>query len=188
MNNDAVASPSLNKVATALREITERLAFELAQPTGEPLPWNEFEWRIAMAVAAMQGVSSLLCAALPGSGPASWQQFLNDQRQHVAGRYTRIAQLLNRIDSEARGEGVALVALKGAALHLKRVYEPGERPMADLDLLVRECDVQAANLSLLKKVGYEMTFATWRHQLFESRSKISRFSRSRRAYQQSDQD
>jgi Uncharacterised nucleotidyltransferase len=173
VRSDAVVSPPLNKVAAALCDITERLASELAGTTSATPLWDDFEWRIARAVAAMQGVSSLLCAALPWAGPGSWQQFLNEQRQHVAGRYRRIAQLLNKIDLEARGEGVALVALKGAALHINGVYAPGERPMADLDLLVRDCDMQATN-QLLEKVGYEMTFATWRHKLFESRSKIAR--------------
>jgi hypothetical protein len=169
VRNAAVVSPPLNKVAAALREITERLAAELAGTSGGTPSWDDFEWRIARAVAAMQGVSSLLCPALSWTAPASWQQFLNDQRQHVAGRHRRIAQLLDSIDLGARGEGISLVALKGAALHARGVYEPGERPMADVDLLIRDDDVRATT-RLLEQHGYEMTFATWRHQLFESKS------------------
>ena len=56
-----------------LRTTTELLAQELAAPTSEPPRWSEFEWRIACAVAAMQGVSPLLhghgCAA-PGARKA----------------------------------------------------------------------------------------------------------------------
>lgn len=162
--------PPLAKVASALREITERLARELTLPTEEPPPWGDFEWRIARAVAAMQGVSSLLCVSLRWTAPRGFRRFLEEQRDHVAGRHKNIAQLLDRIDTQARREKIALVALKGAALHTRGIYEAGERPMADIDLLVREADVEATT-RLLEDSGYEMTFTTWRHQLFELRHK-----------------
>jgi len=164
-----VALPPLPKVAAALREVTEILARELVVPTDQPPDWDDFEWRIAQAVASMQGVSSLLCTGLRWKGPASWRRFLEEQRDHVTGRHRKIAQLLDRLDSQARREGIALVALKGAALHSSGIYEPGERPMADVDLLARDNDVQGTT-RLLKACGFEVTFTTWRNQLFESRS------------------
>ena len=160
--------PPLSKVATALVETTEVLAHELAVPTEEPPRWGDFEWRIAQAVAAMQGVSSLLSTGLRWKGPESWQRFLEGQRDHVFRRHRRIAELLDRIDSCARSEGIALVALKGAALHGLGVYEEGERPMADVDLLVRGADTNAIT-RLLGECDYDVTFKTWRHHLFESR-------------------
>jgi hypothetical protein len=168
MKNDSDMFPPLDKIADALREITERLARELKIPSGEAPPWDDFEWRVARAVAAMQGVSSLLRADLRWIGPASWRRFLNEQSDHIAGRQRRISRLLDRIDLGARDDDIALVALKGAALHTGGVYEAGERPMADIDLLV--CDDQArAAARMLENFGFEMTFATWRHQLFELR-------------------
>jgi hypothetical protein len=160
--------PPLDKVAAALREITEVLASEVTAPTEEPPPWDEFEWRIARAVTAMQGISSLLCARLRWKGPASWRGFLEEQRDHIGGRHRRIVELLHRIDLHARREGIALVALKGAALHTSGIYEPGERPMADIDLLVRDADVKATT-RLLEDCEFALTFTTWRHHLFESR-------------------
>jgi hypothetical protein len=171
VKRDPIELPPLNKVAAVLRKITERLALELTAPTHEPPPWDEFEWRIARAVATMQGVSPLLSTVLRWTEPASWLQFLDEQREHVLGRHRRITQLLSMIDSRARDEGVALVGLKGAALHASGVYEAGQRPMADVDLLVRDEDLEATT-RILENCDFELTFSTWRHQLFESRSRM----------------
>jgi hypothetical protein len=51
--------------------------------------------------------------------------------------------------------GVALVALKGAALHAQGIYSAGERPMADLDLLVSE-DNMARATELLTELGFSL--------------------------------
>jgi Uncharacterised nucleotidyltransferase len=165
----AAGLPPLPKIAAALREVTEILAFEISAPTEQPPLWGEFEWRIARAVASMQGVSSLLCTGLRWRGPEGWRWFLEAQRDHVTGRHRKIAQLLDTIDAQARNEGIALVALKGAALHSTGIYQPGERPMADVDLLARDDDVQGT-VRVLEACGFESTFTTWRNQFFESRS------------------
>lgn len=170
MNSDFAVLPPLDKVAAALREITEILAHELTVPTDEPPAWSDFEWRIAHAVAAMQGVSSLLSSALHWGGPANWRRFLEEQREHITRRHLRIMGLLDRIDSQARAQGIALVALKGVALHRCGIYQIGERPMADIDLLVRDADVEAT-ARLLEDCGYQDSFTTWRHKLFEARYK-----------------
>jgi hypothetical protein len=170
MSNHRYSNPAdslpLDKVASALREITESLALEFAAPSREPPQWSDFEWRIAQAVAAMQGISSLLSTRLQWTGPANWHRFLDEQRKHIAGRSLKIEQLLDRIDSLARRDEIALVGLKGAALLKRGIYRIGERAMADIDLLVRNADVTAAT-RLLQECGFGVTFTTWRHQLFE---------------------
>jgi hypothetical protein len=170
VKNAAVTLPPLPRVAAALRHVTETLAREFAFPTDEPPLWGDFEWCIARAVASMQGISSLLCTGLLWKGPASWKRFLAEQRDHTAGRQRKIAQLMNDIDAQARREGTALVALKGAALHETGIYQVGERPMADIDLLVRDVDARAT-ARILEYCGFENTFTTWRHRVFESRAK-----------------
>jgi hypothetical protein len=62
----------------------------------------------------------------------------------MAARMANINGLLERMDTDARRAGLALVALKGAALHARGLYIPGERPMADIDLLVSEQDAGPA--------------------------------------------
>ena len=59
-----------------------------------------------------------------------------------------------------------LIALKGAALHAHKIYAPGERPMADLDLLVAESDTARA-AQLLTELGFHPGHLTWKHQAFE---------------------
>ena len=162
------ALPPLGRVAAVLRDITEVLAREIAAPTDQAPHWDEFEWGIARAVAAMQGMSSILAARLQWRGPRDWQRFLEEQRQHVAGRHQRIAQLLASIDEKARAEGVALVALKGAALHARGVYQAGARPMADIDFLACDADTEVIT-RLLASCDYDLTLTTWRNLLFESR-------------------
>jgi hypothetical protein len=170
MNSSAqmAVPPPLAKIAAALREITEILARELTSPTDDPPAWGDFEWCIARAVTTMQGISSLLCAGLRWKSPAHFRRFLEEQRDHTAARHLRIEQLLDRIDSSARREGIMLVALKGAALHRRGICKAGERPMADIDLLVRGADAEATT-RLLADYDFDVTFTTWRHQLLEAR-------------------
>jgi hypothetical protein len=168
VNRVTIPLPPLAKVESALREVTETLAREVTDPTDEPPLWGEFEWRVARAVATMQGISSLLYAGLRWKSPVGWRLFLEEQRNHIEGRHRKIARLLHRIDAQAAREGIALVALKGAALHAIGLYATGERPMADVDLLAHEADVKTAT-RLLEDCGFEGTFTSWRDRLFEPR-------------------
>jgi hypothetical protein len=150
-----------------LRKITEGLAKELACPTQAAPDWSEFEWIVARAVAAMHGVSPLLSRALRWQGPAGWSGFLEEQRAHTAKRHVRIDDLLLRLDQRTREAGVAAVALKGAALHAFGVYQAGDRPMADVDLLVRPADVHRT-AKTLESLGYAESFKTWKESVFIS--------------------
>ena len=110
-------------------------------------------------------VSPLLSKTLLWQGPASWMTFLEEQRIHTATRHIRIAELLQRIDEHGRAEGIAAVALKGAALHAIGLYEIGERPMADIDLLVRPADA-GRMARLLESLGLHETSASWKERVF----------------------
>jgi hypothetical protein len=81
-------------------------------------------------------------------------------------RHERTRELLQLIDERARACGIALIALKGAALHGIGLYAAGERPMADVDLLAREED-SARVERMLSMLGFRETFATWKHRVFE---------------------
>jgi hypothetical protein len=136
-----------------LRKITETLARALADPS-EPTPdWTDFEWIAARAVAAMHGVSPLLSISLRWKAPDSWTRFLSDQRNHTANRHARIESLLRILDACATASKVPVLALKGAALHAMELYAAGERPMADIDLLVRPIDAEKI-AATLKSLGY----------------------------------
>jgi len=157
--------PAPSILQATLRKITERLAGELACPGTAAPDWSELEWTIARAVAAMHGVSPLLARILRWQGPADWVRFLYDQRSHTAKRHARLAELLQLIDRGARERGVAAVALKGVALHALGLYQAGDRPMADIDLLVRPADA-ARTAQMLESLGLFETLSTWRERVF----------------------
>jgi len=158
--------PPLKTVARVIRETTEALAFECARPTAQAPAWDELHWCLAQAVAAIQGVSALLSHRLRWRGPLAWQEFLDEQRRHTLGRHQRIAVLIGLLDVAARDARLSLVALKGAALHDLGLYAPGERPMADVDLLVGESNL-AASVAMLESLGYRQSYRTRRERVFE---------------------
>jgi hypothetical protein len=155
---------SLRALHLALHKTTEALASELGSPSSAAPDWSEAEWAVARAAAAIHGVSPLLADALRWPGPAAWRQFLTEQKAHTAARFRRIQQLLQQIDIGARDAGVALVPLKGAALHAIGLYAAGERPMADVDLLVRE-DQSRRAMEVLGALGFHQTHSTWKHRV-----------------------
>ena len=169
MKGGSSSSPPLKTIETALEATTERLAAELAVPSAQPPDWTAFEWAIATAVSAMHGVSSLLHTRLLWSGRESWRQFLCDQADQSVGRHLKINGLLDSIDHRASRQGVAFVALKGAALYASKIYAPGERPMGDIDLLIRDDDA-GRMARVLEECGHEPAYATHRHQVFQPRS------------------
>jgi hypothetical protein len=70
------------------------------------------------------------------------------------------------MDQQARNAGVVIVPLKEAALLRLGLYPGGARPVANVDLLVPECD-GARMQQLLHALGYLDTSVSWRHRVFE---------------------
>jgi hypothetical protein len=158
--------PPLDAVQRALSKTTEYMARELAQPHAVAPDWSEFEWRIARAVVAIHGVAGLMAGRTRWQGPRGWQAFLIEQRAQIALRQPRIQGLLQQVEARARARGVPLVALKGVALHARGIYSPGERPMADLDLLVAEGHTAQAT-ELITELGFRLDYVTWKHRAFD---------------------
>jgi hypothetical protein len=158
-------TPRPSTLQAALRKTTEGLANELGSPTQRVPDWSDFEWTVARAVAAMHGVSPLLSHTLRWRGPAGWVRFLEKQRSHTQLRHGRIEALMRLIDHGARESEFATVALKGAALHALGVYRAGDRPMADIDLLVRPEQAQRA-ATMLERLGYTESSSSWQERVF----------------------
>ncbi len=148
-----------------MRCTTERLAQQLAGVEAGRPDWSALEWDVARAVAAMHGISALLATRLSWRGPRSWQHFLGDQTLQIVRRHSRMQTLLAQLDHDAQQTGVALVALKGAALYARGLYANGLRPMADLDLLVRGSQLKLASV-LLEKLGFRQCFVSQRERIF----------------------
>lgn len=161
----SVDIPPASKLHPTLCKVTERLARELAHPTSRGPDWSDHEWTVARAVGALHGISPLLSHSLRWQGPEEWTNFLNEQWSHTRARHLRIQELLVSIDRKTRAAGVAVTALKGAALHQLGLYEAGDRPMADVDLLVRPADAQRT-ATLLESLGFRHTIETWKERVF----------------------
>jgi len=157
--------PPLKTVRQGLRLATEALACELARPGGPTPAWDEAQWRLASAAAAIHGVAPLMAKCQAWQGP-HWSAFTASQREHVEARHQRIADLLSQIDQQARTAGIATVPLKGSALHAMGLYQAGDRPMADIDLLVPEGDLDAMT-ALLQGLGYVLSFSVWKHRVLK---------------------
>lgn len=170
MSNVTVAMPSFKVAAAALRKTTEHLAQELDQPSDSPPDWNEFEWTIARAAAAMQGISMLLANTLSWSGPLGWQSFLQKQREQSLLRDVRIGNLLREINDVTGRAKISCVGLKGAALRELSIYAPGERPMGDVDLLVRAGDVESVD-NALGSLDYVQAYTSRRHIVYAPQDK-----------------
>ena len=148
-----------------LRKITETFARELAGAAPLAPQWTDFEWTLARAVAALHGVSPVLSRVLRWEGPAGWRPFIEAQRAHTVQRHARIGELLQLLDRLTRGAGIAALALKGAALHAMGLYCPGDRPMADIDLLVRPADAPRT-ARLLESLNFRQSGQTWKETVF----------------------
>ena len=172
MPRGSTAVPGIPELAAILHKITELLARELVFPTDQPPAWTDREWRVARAVAAMQGISALLELRLRWQGPPGWRRFLEEQKHHSVLRHTEISRVLGLIQSHAIRNGVAVLALKGAALYQQGIYAAAERPMGDIDLLVREADADLV-AQLLEQCGYESAFVARRHAVFQPKFRKS---------------
>lgn len=170
MSEAAVSLPPFKITAAALRKTTEYLARELVYPSDSPPNWSEFEWAVARASATLQGTSTLLANILPWTGSSLWQSFLERQREQSVLRHERIGELLAKIDDATREARVSCVGLKGTALRALGIYAPGERPMGDIDLLVRAEDLDSIDTAL-RSLDYSHAFTSRRHIVYEAQQK-----------------
>jgi hypothetical protein len=113
----------------------------------------------------MHGIAALLSRSLRWRGPEGWTHFLEEQRTHVTQRHARIEKLLLQIERSARETGLGIMTLKGVALHALGLYTGGERPMADVDLLVHPQDAADA-VRLIESLGYRESSTTFKEKVF----------------------
>lgn len=158
--------PGRSALRAALRTATEALMAEIREPTRAPPSWTEFEWGIARAVVAIHGIAGILLPNLRWTEPAHWRDFLAAQVAEIHERQRLFAVALREIDALASEAGIPVMFLKGNALLALGIYQAGERPMADVDLLVRPGDAQAV-AGLLERAGYSAVGASWKHREFE---------------------
>ena len=161
----AGGSPPLRNVHAPLCETLPRW---LAAPPERPPEWPAETWALWREAAMVHGVAPLLwlrVSGLEGWADSSCGAWLADQHAWNARRIARLhAELAEVLSLFAEAE-VPILPVKGSVLGALHYPDPAARPMADLDLLLREED-SAAGDGLFGRLGYEKTFTGWKHARF----------------------
>lgn len=133
-------------LATITRHDPDQAVLVAAVRGSGPLPAPDDEVRLA-AVTAWHRLEGLLAV-----DPSAAAVFSPDLVDHLAdarsATTTRWGALTDRLDPLLQAwadAGIAATLLKGAALVRAGIVPAGERPMADLDVLVRRDDVERAH-------------------------------------------
>jgi hypothetical protein len=120
--------------------------------------WSEAEWQAMFDEAVRQGVAPLLYQRLSSAPPQlapspGVLQVLRHIYLHNRLRNRMIFDEASTVLVALREGGVVAVVLKGLYLAESVYGDPALRPMADIDLLVRETDLDAVRVSL-SELGY----------------------------------
>jgi Uncharacterised nucleotidyltransferase len=126
---------------------------ELAALTSAPL-----DWPALVDLAGREGVGPLLHANLLRLGllanlPPDARRGLTGLARSTWATNVVLASHWGEVTAALRGAGVETLTLKGMALAHTVYADPGLRPMADVDLLVRPAD-RAVALATLRALGY----------------------------------
>ena len=152
-----------------------------SRPTSAP-GWSEVEWAVARVGGRNAGNLGVAresnCA---GVGRRLGRRSSSSRREQCLLRDALIGELLQRLDAATRGAGIGCVALKGSRPSLARHLPPGERPMGDIDLLVRQADCRR-RARTMARLGYRGTLFP-RHASASCTSRIAKLppKRVRRA-------
>ncbi|HLF26091.1 MAG TPA: nucleotidyltransferase family protein [Anaerolineae bacterium] len=141
-----------------IASVTETLAHWL--PSGDeshaPRQWGDDEWLAAEWVAYWQNAIPWLHARVGQSGipmPEVARQSLSSIAALSRQRTHRMLDAAAELMSALHAEGVEALPFKGALLAPLYYSDPASRPLADLDILVRERDVRKG-INVLERLGY----------------------------------
>ncbi len=136
----------------------------------ETKAWGPGEWGEARRATLVHGVAPLLAQRLEGT--AGWLALAPELREYCAGQRALNRQRLSLMIADlaailraAADIGVAVLPLKGIVLATQFYREPGLRPMADIDLLVRAEQAERMGAAL-GRVGLGLVEETPRHRAY----------------------
>jgi hypothetical protein len=122
-------------------------------PGSEP---HAAHWPVLIRTACQAGLGGLILAAAERNQwhvPPREMQQLRQHARRVRQNNVRLMRSLGQIALALQDVGVRVLLLKGAALNLTLYETPDQRPMSDLDLLVRPDEVAQA-MSALERMGF----------------------------------
>ncbi len=132
---------------------------------GEPRPLTltAGEAGALLALARHHDLAHLLCLPLEAAGTLpsdAWGEEWRRARLVAVSRSARLMAAADRITAALDGAGIAYVPLKGAVI--SRYYpEPWYRTSCDLDILVREADLERALTLIEEREGARRTRRTY---------------------------
>jgi hypothetical protein len=130
--------------------------------------WSDTEWELLKKVARIHGVAAMLHKKIGAERlPEPIQVWLAQQYDFNQQRITRLQSELQTILARFNSAGIPLIPLKGAVLTAVYYQDPGQRPTADLDLLIRPEDL-THSLNLLTQLGYEIEKRNWKHAILSN--------------------
>lgn len=140
------------------------------------------DYKAVSDLASLHGVKPLLCKRVQGRpGLPEWfVKELEDSYNENLARNVFLWNQLKEVADALKSACIDFISIKGPLLAEELYGDLGARPMADLDFLVRECDVVAAGkvleeLGYFTPPGYDVAFALkYRsHVPYESKHRIS---------------
>ncbi len=137
------------------------------------------DWPVLVDLATREGIAPLLHSQLGRLDllrrlPPASRARLTDIARNVWAANAVLASHWGEATAALRAAGVETITLKGMALAQTVYPEPGCRPMADIDLLVRPADRGAA-LDALRALGYQTVgHAADRHAALRSFAELVR--------------
>ncbi|MFQ5614286.1 MAG: nucleotidyltransferase family protein [Anaerolineae bacterium] len=173
------ATHSLRESAShQLAAVCETLAGWLNGAEPQDPAWSPKTWQTFRTASQVHGVGPLLHRRLER---AAWldpalRTWLADQYALNSRRIAKMQVELKEILALFREHRLPAMPLKGSILAATYYEDPGLRPMADLDLLVRPGDFERA-AGLLAHLGYAQDVVHWKHIEFikpDNRRVVSR--------------
>ncbi len=125
------------------------------------IPWRDFsssDWQQFARAAQVERVAPLLYHGFRHRGwpvemPDNVRQILSQEFYNAAANGSLMFSELEHVLLGLEKHGIQVVLLKGAALAVTIYPDVALRPMADLDLLIRPSDLQAA-VGVVEALGY----------------------------------
>lgn len=150
-----------------LGPVCDTIAGWLTAPAPQNPNWSPETWETFQFVCQVHGVAPFLCEKFAGGewldeATATW---LAGQLDLNRRRIAKMQAELTAILALFAAHNLPLLPLKGSILTAAYYEEPGWRPMADLDLLIRPQDFARA-AELLGQLGYGQTVVHWKHTEF----------------------
>lgn len=136
-----------------LRWVLAATAASRPEPLPEPLPEvPDLDLERLRPAGVATGLTAAVGALADLAGielPVAWRSFVGEQIEAVATRRRRYAALLPEVLRSLDAAGVEAIPVKGAVLADALWPVPDARPMADIDVLVREPDRERAVSALV---------------------------------------